>query len=41
MNTFQELMHVDFINRTAPDQSNDAKGMWNTFQTLLMELKSV
>ncbi|TGL17543.1 hypothetical protein EHQ42_09145 [Leptospira levettii] len=39
--TFQELMHVDFINRTAPAQSNDAKGMWNTFQTLLMELKSV
>ncbi|TGM42969.1 ester cyclase [Leptospira levettii] len=33
--TFQELMHVDFINRTAPAQSNDAKGMWNTFHSIL------
>ncbi|MCW7504695.1 ester cyclase [Leptospira paudalimensis] len=33
--TFEELMHKDFINRTAPAHTNDAKGMWNTFHSIL------
>ncbi|TGM70869.1 ester cyclase [Leptospira meyeri] len=33
--TFRELMHVDFINRTAPEHANDSNAMWNTFSSVL------
>ncbi|MCW7462028.1 hypothetical protein [Leptospira limi] len=33
--TFQELMHLEFINHTAPTHANDAQGMWNTFHSIL------
>ena len=33
--TFQELMDKDFVNRTAPPNSNGADGMWNTFNAIL------
>ncbi|HCW06549.1 MAG TPA: ester cyclase [Cytophagales bacterium] len=34
-NSFKELMHPDFVNRTAPAGSNGADGMWNTFKNIL------
>ncbi|EMJ87131.1 ester cyclase [Leptospira meyeri] len=33
--TFRELMHVDFINRSAPEHANDSNAMWNTFSSVL------
>ncbi|EKJ85532.1 SnoaL-like polyketide cyclase [Leptospira meyeri] len=33
--TFRELMHVDFINRSAPEHANDSNAMWNTFNSVL------
>lgn len=33
--SFLELMDTEFINRTAPPNANDSKGMWNTFFNIL------
>ena len=33
--TFNAIMHSDFINHTAPPGSNKADGMWNTFNNIL------
>lgn len=35
LETFQEIMDKDFVNRTAPPNSTNADGMWNTFNTIL------
>jgi predicted ester cyclase len=35
LETFNELMDTEFINRTAPLNSNRADGMWHTFNTIL------
>lgn len=35
LNTFNEIMDKEFINRTAPPTSNGADGMWHTFNTIL------
>ncbi|PJZ85565.1 ester cyclase [Leptospira harrisiae] len=32
---FRELMHVNFINRSAPATANDSNAMWNTFHAVL------
>lgn len=34
-NTFQELMHNDFINRSASSSNNKKESMWNTFSNVL------
>ncbi|MDE1192904.1 MAG: ester cyclase [Arachidicoccus sp.] len=33
--SFKELMHDEFINRTAPSGSNGSDSMWNTFFNIL------
>ena len=33
--SFNQLMDSEFINRTAPPNSNDSSGMWNTFSNIL------
>ena len=33
--SFAEIMHKDFINRTAPPNANDANGVWNTINNVL------
>ncbi|MGC3944681.1 MAG: ester cyclase [Chryseolinea sp.] len=33
--TFKQIMHGEFINRTAPPNANDADGLWITFSTVL------
>ena len=33
--SFKELVAIDFINRTAPANANNAEGLWNTFATVL------
>lgn len=35
LDTFNELMDNDFINRTAPPTMNGSDGMWNTFNNIL------
>jgi predicted ester cyclase len=35
LETFNAIMHKDFINQTAPPTSNGADGMWNTFNNIL------
>ena len=35
INSFNQLMHRDFINQTAPPGSNGSDGMWNTFSNIL------
>ncbi|MBZ5857728.1 ester cyclase [Flavihumibacter profundi] len=35
LDTFQALMHDEFINRTAPSTNNRADGMWHTFKNIL------
>lgn len=33
--SFRELMHVNFVNRSAPDTANNSNAMWNTFSSVL------
>jgi predicted ester cyclase len=33
--SFDEIMHKDFINRTAPSNASDSTGLWNTLTTVL------
>ena len=35
LNTFNALMHKEFINRTAPATANGADSMWHTFANIL------
>jgi len=35
LETFNAIMHQDFINQTAPATSNRADGMWNTLNNIL------
>ena len=35
VDTFNAIMHDEFINRTAPSTANGAEGMWHTFQHIL------
>ena len=35
LDSFNRLTHSGFINRTAPPNSNDSAGMWNTFSNIL------
>jgi len=35
LETFNEIMDKDFVNQTAPPNSNTAQGMWNTFNNIL------
>lgn len=35
LDTFNQIMDNDFINRTAPATANGADGMWNTFSNIL------
>jgi predicted ester cyclase len=35
LDTFKQLMHNDFINRSGSASANDANGMWNTFSAIL------
>ena len=35
LESFNELMDKDFINRTAPPTSNGPDGMWHTFNNIL------
>ena len=35
LDTFNILMHKDFINKSAPLTSNGAEGMWHTFNNIL------
>lgn len=33
--TFKQIMHSEFVNRTAPANANDANSLWNTFANVL------
>ncbi|TGM81515.1 ester cyclase [Leptospira mtsangambouensis] len=33
--SFKELMHANFVNRSAPENANDSNAMWNTFSSVL------
>jgi len=35
LDSFNELIDPEFINRTAPENANDKNGMWNTFHNIL------
>ena len=35
IDVFNSIMHKEFINRTAPLNSNGAEGMWHTFKNIL------
>ncbi|HSD08713.1 ester cyclase [Flavobacterium sp.] len=35
LDSFNELIDTEFVNRTAPENANDKNGMWNTFHNIL------